>query len=124
LANEVRGEIPPYAPALPELTAFSPEELERLFQVRDACKQVIPVLREAAESIAELWKLGSSGRRELTPAAYQASLDETRAAAVAAETTLASALARLRADLAAGVLSGLAWPLQDWLTRILQGLIV
>ncbi len=124
MASEFRGEIPPSTPTLPELTAFSPVELERLIQVRDACEQVTPILRKAAQSITDLCQKGGSDRGELTPDVYQAALRETQASASAAETTLASALARLRADLAAGVLSALAWTLQDWLTRILQGLIV
>jgi len=39
-----------------------------------------------------------------------------------AEATLTDALARLRADLAAGALPPVAWTLQNWLTRTLQSL--
>jgi hypothetical protein len=122
LAGEVRGDLALSVPALPDATAFSAGELERLSPARDACAQVAPMLTEAAGAVQAACQPGESETRELTLQAYQAVLEEARAATREAETTLTDALARLRADLASGALPPVAWTLQDWLTRTLQGL--
>jgi hypothetical protein len=122
LAGEVRGEQVPAAPSLPYLSAFSPGELERLSPVRDACAEVGPLLVEAAEAIQAACQTGDSGSEDLTLQAYQAALEKAGAAASEAEATLGEALTRLRADLASGALPPVAWTLQNWLTRTLQGL--
>jgi hypothetical protein len=118
LAGEVRGEGVPTAPSLPYLSAFSPGELE----VRDACAEVGPVLAEAAEAIQAACQPGDSGSEDVTLQAYQAALEEAQARTREAEATLREALARLRADLTSGALPPLAWAIEDWLTRTLQGL--
>jgi hypothetical protein len=122
LAGEVRGEGVPTAPTLPYLSAFSPQELERLSPARDACAEVGPLLAEAVQAIQAVCQSGDSGSEDLTLQAYQAALEEAGAATREAEATLREALARLRADLASGALPPVAWTLQDWLTRTLQGL--
>ena len=122
LASQVRGEIPPAVPTLLDLSALSPQDLERLTQVRDACAQVAPMLRETAQAITATCQNGVPGGEGLTIHAYRAAFEGAQAAAREAETTLSSVLGRLRADLAAGALSPTAWTLQDWLTRTLQSL--
>jgi hypothetical protein len=122
LASEVRGDPAPPVPALPGASAFSAGELERLSPVRDACAGVAPLLTKAAEAIQAACQPGESETPDLTLQAYQAAWEEARAATREAEATLTDALARLRADLAACALPPVAWTLQDWLTRTLQGL--
>jgi hypothetical protein len=122
LASEIRGEIPAPSPAFPVLPAFTPQELGRLIRVHNACARAVPALTEAARSIAALCQQGESGGEGLTIQSYRAAFEQVQVTATEAETLLAGALSALRADLAAGVLSSSAWPLQDWLTRILQGL--
>jgi hypothetical protein len=123
LASEVRGELALTASTLPDFSAFSPQELERLTLVRDACAQVAPMLVEAARSLSSTCQPGESGEEEgLTVQAYQAAFKAAQATASEAETPLAGALGQLRADLAAGALSPVAWTLQGWLTRTLQSL--
>jgi hypothetical protein len=122
LTGEVRGDLTPTAPTLPGPSAFSSQELERLSQVRDACAQAAPMLREATQSITGLYPTGEPGRDSLTIHAYRAAVEETQAAAREAGAILADALGQLRADLSAGTLPLVTWPLQDWLARILQGL--
>ncbi|UCC88244.1 MAG: beta-galactosidase [Anaerolineales bacterium] len=123
LASEVRGDLIPDAPTLPDPSAFSSHELEHLTQVRDACAQAAPILREAAASITTLAQTDQPGGEELTVFTYRAAFEGARTAAREVEGLLAQALGRLRADLAAGTLSLVAWPLQDWLTRILQQIL-
>lgn len=118
LASQVRGEMPAASPSLLEPSAFSTQELERLTHVRDACGQVAPMLKETAQSIVELCQGGGA----LTIGAYWAAFEGARGTTKEADSILAEALGRLRADLAAETLSPVAWPLQDWLTRTLQGL--
>jgi hypothetical protein len=118
LASQVRGEMPAASPSLPEPSAFSAQELERLTHVRDACEQVVPTLKEAAQSIVDLCQAGEA----LTIGAYWAAFEGARGTTGEADSILAEALARLRAELAAETLSPVAWPLQDWLTHTLQGL--
>jgi len=122
LAGEVRGDLTPAAPALPDASAFSARELERLSPVRDACAGVVPLLKEVTEAIQTACQLGESEAQGLTLQAYQAVLEEVGATTREAEATLTDALARLRADLAAGALPPVAWTLQNWLTRTLQSL--
>jgi hypothetical protein len=122
LASEIRGEIPAPLPTFPVSSAFTPQELGRLIRVRNACAQVAPALTETARSITALCQQGESGGEGLTIQSYRAAFEQVQVTAREAETLLAGALGSLRADLAAGALSSSAWPLQDWLTRILQGL--
>jgi hypothetical protein len=122
LTGEVRGDLAPTATTLPGPSAFSSQELERLSQVRDACAQAAPLLREAVQSITSLYPTGEPGEDSWTVHTYRAAVEETQAAAREARAILADALGQLRADLVAGTLPLVAWPLQDWLTRILQGL--
>jgi hypothetical protein len=122
LAGEVRGEGVPTAPTFPYLSAFSPQELERLSPARDACAEAGPVLAEAAEVIQAACQQRDSESEDLTVQAYQAAFEEAQAATKEAEAALGEALIRLRADLASDALPPVAWTLQDWLTRILQGL--
>jgi hypothetical protein len=122
LAGEVRGEGAPTAPTLPYLSAFSPQELERLSPARDACAEVGPMLAETADAIQATCQPGDSGPEDLTLQVYQAALEEAGARTREAEATLGEALTRLRADLASGALPPVAWTIQNWLTRTLQGL--
>jgi hypothetical protein len=122
LASAVRGEGAPTAPTLPYLSAFSAGELKRLSPARDACAEAGPVLMEAAETIQAVCQPGDSGSEDLTLQVYQAALEEAGARTREAEATLGEALTRLRADLASGALTPLAWTIQNWLTRTLQGL--
>jgi hypothetical protein len=93
--------------------------MERLSAVRDACAQVWPALAEAARTIMAACQASQAG---LTVQAYRAAFEQGQAAALQADAALTGALARLRADLAAGVLSAAPRPVHDWLTRMLQGL--
>ncbi len=122
LASEVRGEMPPSAPLLPTASDFTPQELGRLIRVRDAGAQAAPVLAETARSLMARWQNSESGGEGLTIQAYRAAFEQVQATAREAEALLAGALGTLRADLAAGALSPSARPIQDRLTRILQGL--
>ncbi len=122
LAGEVRGDLVPPVPALPDASAFSAGELERLSLVRDACARVAPLLIEVAEAIKTACQPGKSDAQGLILQAYQAVLEEAQATTREAEATLTAALARLRSDLAAGALPPVAWTVQDWLTRTLQSL--
>jgi hypothetical protein len=122
LASEVRGEMPASAPLLPISSDFTPQELGRLIRVRNAGAQAAPALAESARSITTLCQQGESGGEGLTIPAYRAAFEQVQVTAREAEAMLGGALASLRADLAAGALSPAAWPLQGWLTRILQGL--
>ncbi|MEJ2554988.1 MAG: beta-galactosidase [Anaerolineae bacterium] len=122
LASEIRGEIPSSSPTYPLLSAFTPQELGRLIRVRNACTQAVPALTGTARSITARCREAESGAEGLTIQSYRAAFEQVQVTAREAETLLAGALGSLRADLAAGVLSSSAWPLQDWLTRILQGL--
>jgi hypothetical protein len=124
LAGEIRGEIPPIAPGLPVAAAFSPQELERLAVLRDACAQAGPALSDAAQSIQALCQAGGPDAPGLTLDAYRAAFGQAQTAAWEAAARLGLALGGLRADLASGSLSPAAWPLQDWLARTLQGLTV
>ena len=119
LASDIRGEIPSSVPTLLDLSALSARDRERLAPIRDACAQVAPGLKQTAQSITATCQNDEA----LTVQAYQAAIEEARAAAGEAEAALADSLGRVRADLAAGVLSPTAWTIQDWLTRTLQGLI-
>jgi hypothetical protein len=121
LASEVRGDMPATASMLPDLSALPPAERERLAAFHDACAQVAPALREAAESTTVLCQVNPGGEA-LTIQGYQAAFEAAQDAAREAEAILAETLAGMRADLAAGSLSPVAWPLQDWLTRTTQGL--
>jgi hypothetical protein len=107
---------------LPDLSAFSPQELERLTPIRDACTQVAPMLVEAARSLSVLCQTGETSGEGLTLELYRIAFDAAQHTTREAEPALADALARLRTDLAAGALSPVAWTLQDWLTRTLQSL--
>jgi hypothetical protein len=122
LAGEVRGTLPASSATLPTPSAFTPQELGRLIRVRNACVQAAPALTETARSITAQCQKGESDGQDLTTQAYRAAFDQTQVIAREAESTLAGALNALRADLAAGALSPAAWPIQDWLTRVLQGL--
>jgi hypothetical protein len=121
MAGEIRGHAPS-APAatLPELSAFSPQDLARLSRVRAACALVGPALMETAQTIAVACQSGQPGGEALTIEGYRDLVEQARGAARKAETELAGALADLRAELAAGVLSTQAWIVQDWVTRVLQ----
>jgi hypothetical protein len=118
LASDIRGEIPSAVPTLLDLSVLSSRDRERLAQVRDACAQVVPMLKETAQSLTATCQ----GNPVLTVEAYRLATEKARAAVGEAEAALANALGRLRADLAAGALSRPAWTIQDWLTRTLQGL--
>jgi hypothetical protein len=122
LASEVRGELAPTASTLPDFSAFSPQELERLTPIRDACMKVAPMLVEAARSLSVLCQTGETSGEGLTLELYRIAFDAAQHTTREAEPALADALARLRTDLAAGALSPVAWTLQDWLTRTLQSL--
>jgi hypothetical protein len=122
LAGDVRGEGAPAAPSLPYLSAFSPQELERLSPARDACAEAGPLLAEAAEAIQAACGPGDSGSEDLTLPAYQAAFEEAGAKTREAGGPLSEALVRLRADLASGAVPPLAWALQGWLTHILRAL--
>jgi hypothetical protein len=122
LASEIRGEILVPSPTFPVSSAFTPQELGRLIRVRSACAQAAPTLTETARSIATRCQKSESDGEGLTIQSYRAAFEQIQVTATEAETLLAGALSTLRADLAAGVLSSSAWPLQDWLTRTLQGL--
>lgn len=122
LASEVRGETAITASSLPDLTAFSPQELERLTPIRDACAHVAPILAEAARSLSTLCQTGETSGEGLTLELYRMAFEAAQTTTGEAEPALAQALARLRADLASGALPPVAWTLQDWLTRILQSL--
>jgi hypothetical protein len=119
VAGDIRGETTSSYPSLIRLAGFSPQEMERLSTVRDACAQVCPALAEAARAITTASQAGQAG---LTVQAYRAAYEQGQAAALQADASLSRALARLRADLAAGALSAAARPVHDWLTRMLQGL--
>ncbi len=122
LASEVRGELAPTASTLPNLSAFSPQELERLTPIRDACAHVAPILAEAARSLSVLCQTGETSGEGLTLELYRIAFDAAQATTREAEPALADALARLRTDLVSGALPPVAWTLQDWLTRTLQSL--
>jgi hypothetical protein len=122
LAGDVRGDLPPTASTLPNLSAFSPQEGQRLAHVREACAQVAPRLLETAQSLSAPSQPGEPGKAGITIQSYQAALDGAEASASESQIILAGSLARLRADLATGSLPHVAWVLQDWLTRTLQGL--
>jgi hypothetical protein len=122
LASEIRGDISAPSPTFLASSAFTPQELGRLIRVRSACAQAAPMLTETARSIATRCQKGESGGEGLTIQTYRAAFEQIQVTAREAETLLAGALGSLRADLAAGALSSSVWPLQDWLTRILQGL--
>jgi hypothetical protein len=122
LTSEVRGDLAPTTPTLPGPSAFSSQELERLSQVRAACVQAAPMLKEAAQSITSLCQPSRSGGEGLNIYTYRAAFEETQVTAKEAGAILTDALGQLRADLVAGTLPLVTWPLQDWLTRILQGL--
>ena len=68
--------------------------------------------------------VGQPSGQGLTLELYRIAFEAAQATTKEAEPALAEALARLRADLAAGALPPVAWTLQDWLTRTLQGLTV
>ncbi len=121
LASEVRGEPAPTA-SLPDLTAFSPQELERLTPIRDACAHVAPILAEAARSLSVLCQTGETSGEGLTLELYRIAFEAAQATTREAEPTLTEALAGLRADLASAALPPVALALQGWLTRTLQGL--
>jgi hypothetical protein len=116
VAGDVRGETTSSYPNLIRLAGFTPQEMERLSAVRDACAQAWPALAEAARAIT------AARQADLTVQAYRAANEQGQAAAFQAEASLTRALARLRADLAAGALSAASRPVHDWLTRVLQGL--
>ncbi len=116
VAGDIRGEAAPSYPSLIRLAGFTPQEMERLSAMRDACAQVCPALAEAARAITAACQAG------ITVQAYQAAYEQGQAAALQAEASLTRVLARLRADLAAGALSATTRPVHDWLTRMLQGL--
>jgi hypothetical protein len=122
LTGEIRGEAPPFAPGLPEAVVFSPPELERLAGLREACAQAGPALSDAAQSIEAVCQAGGSDAPGLTLDAYRAAFGQAQTAAREAAARLGYVLGGLRADLAAGSLPAAAWPLQDWLARMLQGL--
>jgi hypothetical protein len=119
VAGDIRGEAPSSYPSLIQLAGFTPQEMDRLAAARDACAQVSPALAEAARAITALCQAGRAG---ITVQAYRAAFEQGQAAALQADASLARALARLRADLAAGTLSAAVRPVHDWLTRMLQGL--
>jgi hypothetical protein len=123
LASEIRGDISAPSPTFLASSAFTPQELGRLIRVRNACAQAAPMLTGTARSIATRCQKGESDGEGLTVQAYRAAFEQIQVTAREAETLLAGALGSLRADLAAGALSSSVWPLQDWLTRILQGLV-
>jgi hypothetical protein len=117
LAGEIRGTHPPVTAAmLPGAGTFTPAELGRLGQVRDACEQASLVLEEAARSMEE------DGRANLALAEYQRASEQAAGAARGAASLLAGALAALRADLASGALPAAAWAVEDWLARALRPL--
>jgi hypothetical protein len=116
VAGDIRGETTASYPSLIRLAGFTPQEMERLSAVRDACAQVGPALAEAARAVT------AASQAVLTVQAYRAAHEQGQAAILQAEVSLGKALARLRADLAAGALSGATRPVHDWLTRMLQGL--
>jgi hypothetical protein len=117
LASAVRGELAPTASTLPNLSAFSPQELERLTPIRDACAHVAPILAEAARSLSVLCQTGETSGEGLTLELYRIAFDAAQDTTREAEPALADALARLRTDLVSGALPLVAWTLQDWLTR-------
>jgi hypothetical protein len=119
VAGDIRGETTSSYPSLIRLAGFTPQEMERLSGVRDACAQAWPALAEAARAVTAACQGGQAG---LTVQAYRAAYEQEQAAALQAEASLTRALARLRADLAAGALSATTRPVHDWLTRMLQGL--
>jgi len=122
LASEVRGEMWPTVPVLPEPAAFSPQELERLAIVRDVCAQVSPRLGEAAQSIQAICQNSELSGQGLTVDTYRAAWTRAHGVAREASALLMEALARVRSDQAAGALSPAAWSLENWLTCILNGL--
>ncbi len=117
LASEVRGEPAISPPSLADLSALTSQEWEHLIPVRDACAQAAPALAEAIRAIAE------TAEGALTIQGYRRAFEGAQAAAEEAEALLVRALGSLRADLVAGTLPPSAWPLHDWLTRILRGLV-
>jgi hypothetical protein len=119
VTGDIRGETVSSYPSLIRLAGFTPQEMERLSAVRDACAQVWPALAEAARAVTATYQASQAG---LTVQAYRAAFEQEQAAVLQAEASLARALARLRADLAAGVLSAAPRPVHDWLTRMLQEL--
>ena len=121
LAGDIRGERLASHPSLTDLSAFTSQEQDRLARVCDACAQAAPALKEAARSITALCR---EGEPVITTQAYRLAFEGAQATAMEVEAPLTSALGSLRADLAAGALPPAAWPIHDWLTRILQGLTV
>ena len=119
LAGDIRGVASAAHPTLIGLAAFTPQEMERLVVVRDACARAAPALAETARSITALCQ---AGKADMTVQAYRAAFEQALATAREADESLSGALRTVRADLAAGALSVSAWPVQDRLTRILQGL--
>ena len=120
LIDTARGKALDSAPEFLDSTAFTPPQMDRLIPIREACDQAAWHLDQTAETLAEVCQPPESN---LTTSAYQAAWDQADAAARQVTGTLAGPLRRLRADLAAGALPLAAWPVQDWLTDILQNLV-
>jgi hypothetical protein len=117
LVGNIRGDVVAPSLALLDLSAFSPQQRERLLPLRDACAQAAPILLDAAEVFAAQDPFAA-----LTIPTYQSAWEQARAATNKSEALLAAMLPALRVDLQAGVLPSSTWPLHDWLIRMLKSL--
>jgi hypothetical protein len=119
LIDTARGKALDSVPEMFDTTAFTTSQMDRLIPIREACGQAALFLGQTAETVAEVCQPTESS---LTTSTYQAAWDQADAATRDVTDTLAGPLSTLRTDLAAGALPSAAWPVQDWLTDILQNL--
>jgi hypothetical protein len=119
LIDTARGKALDSAPEFLDTTAFTPPQMDRLIPIREACDQAASRLSQTADAMTRMCR-PSEGN--LTTSIYRTAWDQADTAARQVTDTLAGPLSILRTDLAAGALPPAAWPVQDWLTDILQNL--
>jgi len=119
LIDTARAKALDSAPEIFDATAFTPLQMDRLIPIREACDQAASLLSQTADAMTRVCRPPESN---LTTSIYQAAWDQAGAATRDVTDTLAGPLSILRTDLAAGALPLAAWPVQDWLTDILQNL--